>query len=90
MVASLLGITPDRLRTMRRVQSKRAQDCGPADAEQAGPRRGGARWWQCVDQLDDAALFDAVRRREVRARVAAPPRLSSPIDRTGRRATGRR
>jgi hypothetical protein len=81
MVASLLGITPDRLRTMRRLQSKRA----PGDARFVRPHR-----WQAVDQLDDGDLFDAVRRREVRARAVASPRFASPVDRTGRRATGLR
>lgn len=87
MVASLLGITPDRLRTIRRVHSKRVQDDGCTEPTTAGGR---ARWWQCVDQLDDDALFAAVRRREVRARVASRAAVLSPVDRTGRRATGRR
>lgn len=69
MVASLLGITPDRLRTMRRLQSKRSR----GDA-----RVGRGHRWQAVDQLDDRDLFDAVRRREVRARAVAPRRFTSP------------
>lgn len=60
MVASLLGITPERLRTIRRVHRKRVGSGAPA-----GVRAG---WWQCVDQLDDAELFDVFRQREVRAR----------------------
>lgn len=66
MVASLLGITPDRLRTIRRVHSKRVQADGCTEPAAAGGRAG---WWQSVDQLDDDALFDAVRRREVRSRT---------------------
>lgn len=66
MVASLLGITPDRLRTMRRLQMKRSR----GDAQVVRDHR-----WQVVDQLDDRDLFDAVRRREVRARTVARPRL---------------
>jgi hypothetical protein len=87
MVASLLGITPDRLRTIRRVHSKRVQDDGRTEQGTEGES---SRWWQCVDQLDDDALFAAVRRREVRARVASRAGLLPPLDRTGRRATGRR
>jgi len=88
MVASLLGITPDRLRTIRRVASKRAQD--DTRSEPSSAPTGKARWWQCVDQLDDDALFAAVRRREVRSRVTSRAAVLSPVDRTGRRATGRR
>lgn len=68
MKASLLGITPERLRTIRRVQRKRA--------DSATPLGGGGRaaWWQCVEQLDDDELFAAFRQREVRARrLSRPP-----------------
>ena len=60
MVASLLGITPERLRTIRRVHRKRVGSDAPGGVR--------ARWWQCVDQLDDDELFDVFRQREVRAR----------------------
>jgi len=84
MVASLLGITTDRLRTMRRVHRKRLQ----ADEE---PEGGGAPpRWRCVDELDDDALFDEFRRREVRARAAGRPHLASPVDRQLRRTARRR
>jgi hypothetical protein len=78
MVAALLGITPDRLRTIRRVHSKRAASSKPPGT--------GSRWWQCVDQLDDDALFAAVRRREVRARAVGGVGAALPIDRRPRRA----
>ena len=85
MVASLLGITPDRLRTIRRVHSKRLQANGfaPEVADGAPPR------WQCIDQLDDEALAAAVRRREVQARATRAAVLA-PIERPGRRRLGRR
>lgn len=76
MVAALLGITPDRLRTIRRVHRKRADGVTPFGG---GGRR--AEWWQCVDQLDDDELFAAFRRREARAR-----RLSRPPARRTRSA----
>jgi len=82
MVASLLGITPDRLRTMRRVHSKRAEAGG--DGPEGPPR------WRCVDELDDDALFHAFRQREVRTRAAARPHLDAPLDRQRRRAVRRR
>lgn len=82
MVAALLGITPDRLRTIRRVHRKRVASSKPAGAA--------ARWWQCVDQLDDDALFAAVRRREVRARAVGGVGTAPPIDRRPRRAVSRR
>lgn len=82
MVAVLLGITPDRLRTIRRVHRKRTAGSNPPAAA--------SRWWQCVDQLDDDALFAAVRRREVRARAVGGVGTAPPIDRRPRRALSRR
>jgi len=85
MVASLLGITPDRLRTIRRVHSKRLQANGfEPEVDGEAPR------WQCIDQLDDEALFAAVRRREVRARSSTRAAGLAPVERPGRRALGRR
>jgi hypothetical protein len=69
MVAALLGITTERLRTMRRVQVKREQAAG---SEPPGSRR--AARWRWVDELDDEALFAEVRRREVRARAGGQRR----------------
>lgn len=83
MVASLLGITPERLRTIRRVHRKRAAGTKP-------PGGGAAPWWQCVDQLDDDALFAVFREREVRARRMGRGALASPIDRRARRSVGHR
>ncbi len=86
MVASLLGITPDRLRTIRRVHSKRLQANGfepEVDGEEP-PR------WRCIDQLDDEALAAAVRRREVQARATSRAGVLTPVERTGRRGMGRR
>lgn len=84
MVATLLGITPDRLRTMRRVHRKRAGSAKPAG-------RGGtdARWLR-LDQMDDDALFATFRQREVRARAVARAGIASPVDRLPRRSVGRR
>ena len=82
MVAALLGITPDRLRTIRRLHRKRVASAGPSGTS--------SRWWQCVDQLDDDALFAAVRRREVRARTVGGVGTAPPIDRRPRRALSRR
>jgi len=84
MVASLLGITPERLRTMRRVHRKRSA-CEGDEVEADGRPR-----WRCVDELDDQALFDELRRHEVRARAAGRPHLASPVDRQIRRAVRRR
>ncbi|HEX4903768.1 MAG TPA: hypothetical protein VFV42_13200, partial [Acidimicrobiales bacterium] len=86
MVASLLGITPDRLRTIRRVHSKRLQANGfEHDGDGGAPPR-----WQCIDQLDDEALVAAVRRREVQARAAVRAAVLAPVERAGRRRMGRR
>lgn len=79
MVATLLGITPDRLRTLRRVQRKRAGGAKPAGRVEAP--------WQRVDQLDDDALFATFRRQEVRARAVSRASIASPIDRPLRRST---
>lgn len=76
MVASLLGITTERLRTIRRVQGKR---------EQAEPV-GRAPRWRWLDDLDDETLFAELRRREVRARAAGRTPVVSPVDRTLRRS----
>ena len=84
MVASLLGITPERLRTLRRVHRKRT-------ASATALRRGrGAEWWQCVDRLDDDELFAAFRRREVRARRISRVGAAAAIDRLPRLSTTRR
>ena len=80
MVATLLGMTPERLRTLRRVQRKRAGTAKPASRVEAP--------WQRVDQLDDDALFATFRQREVRARAVGRASIASPIDRPLRR-TGR-
>ena len=85
MVASLLGITPERLRTIRRVHSKRADSSSPV-----GGAAGRAGWWQCVDQLGDDELFAVFRRREVRARQISRGAVASPIDRLPRRSIARR
>lgn len=82
MVAALLGITPDRLRTIRRVHRKRAGS--------AAQGAGSSRWWQCVDQLDDDALHAVFRRREVRARAVGGVGIAPPIERRPRRSVGRR
>lgn len=82
MVASLLGITPDRLRTIRRVHRKRTGSARPAGGE--------ARWWQCVDQLDDDALFDVFRRRELRAQRMGRVGIASLVDGRPRRSIARR
>lgn len=85
MVAAVLGITAERLRTMRRVQVKREQ------AESSEPLgTGSAPLWRCVDELDDEALFAELRRREVRARAAGRPHPVSPVDRQLRRTVRRR
>lgn len=68
IVASLLGITPERLRTMRRVHRKRAD----------GPSPGGTRWWQRIDQLGDDELFATFRQRELRARRLSRPPAGRP------------
>lgn len=81
MVAALLGITPDRLRTIRRVHRKRVASAAPS---------GRSRWWQCVDQLDDDALHAAFRRREVQARTVGGAGIVPPLDRRPRRIPGRR
>lgn len=83
MVATLLGITPDRLRTIRRVHRKRAGSAKPG-------RSGPPAQWQRIDQLSDDALFATFRRREVRARAVALAGIASPIDRLPRRNVGRR
>ena len=86
MVASLLGITPDRLRTIRRVHSKRLQANGfEPEIDGGAPPR-----WQCIDQLDDEALVAAVRQREVQARSTSRGVVLAPVERTGRRSLGRR
>ena len=82
MVATLLGITPERLRTIRRVHGKRAGSAKPTGRAEAR--------WQEVDQLDDDALFATFRRREVRARAVGRAALSSPVDRLPRRNPGLR
>jgi hypothetical protein len=81
MVAALLGITPDRLRTIRRVHRKRAASSKPSGAS--------SRWWQCVDQLDDDALHAAFRRRELRTRTVGGVGIAPPIERRPRRTVGR-
>lgn len=65
MVATLLGITPERLRTIRRVHRKRAGSAKP------GGRGGPEARWQRIDQLSDDALFATFRRREMRSRAVA-------------------
>lgn len=78
MVASLLGITPERLRTIRRVHHKRVGEA---------PARGGAAWWwQCVDQLDDDALFATFRQREIRVRRMGGAGTAAAIERRPRRS----
>jgi hypothetical protein len=90
MVASLLGITPDRLRTMRRVHSKRVACGNDLDVtERPGAARARDRWLQ-IDRLDDEALCAAMRRREALGCGPAQPPVVASIDRTGRRSTGRR
>lgn len=84
MVATLLGITPERLRTIRRVHGKRAGSAKPTG-------RGGTEApWLKLDRLDDDALFATFRRREVRARAVGRAAVSSPIDRLPRRSIGLR
>lgn len=75
MVAALLGVTAERLRTMRRVHGKR----GPVEGGGPAPR------WRCIDELDDHALHDALRRHELRARTAGRSSLAPPGDRPRRR-----
>jgi hypothetical protein len=65
MVATLLGITPERLRTLRRVERKRAGSAKPAG------RNGNEAPWQRIDRMSDDALFATFRRREVRARAVS-------------------
>lgn len=84
MVATLLGITPERLRTIRRVHRKRMDGAKPTG------RGGLAARWQRVDQLDDDALFAALRRSEMRARAVERASIASPVDRGPRRTIGRR
>src|SRR3546814_16739948 len=84
LVASVRGMTPDRLRTIRRVRDKRA-----GSSEPTGPSGAQARW-QRIDLLDDDALFAAFRRREVRARNVVRTSIASPVDRVPRRSVGRR
>jgi hypothetical protein len=83
MVAALVGITPERLRTIRRVQRKRAGGPQP-------PGRGIEARWQRLDELSDDALFATFRRHEVRARAVARAGITSPVDRIPRRSTSRR
>ncbi len=80
MVATLLGITPERLRTMRRVQRKRSGTGRPGVRGDAEAR------WQRVDHLDDEILFATFRQREVRARAG----IAAPIGQTSRRSLGLR
>lgn len=84
MVATLLGMTPDRLRTIRRVHDKRAGTSKPTD------RSGTEARWQRIDQLDDDALFAAFRMHEVRARNVVRTSIASAVDRMPRRSVGRR
>ncbi|HEY1117362.1 MAG TPA: hypothetical protein VGE43_06635 [Acidimicrobiales bacterium] len=84
MVATLLGMTPDRLRTIRRVHDKRAGSSKPTG------RAGTEARWQRIDRLDDDALYAAFRMREVRARSVARTSIASPVDRVPRRSVGRR
>jgi hypothetical protein len=84
MVATLLGITPERLRTIRRVHRKRAGSAKPTGRTDLQAQ------WQRIDQLSDDALFATFRRREVRARAVALAGIASPVDRTPRRSVGRR
>lgn len=83
MVATLVGITPERLRTIRRVQRKRAGGDKPSS-------RGTEARWQRIDELSDDALFATFRRHEVRARAVARAGITSPIDRVPRRTIARR
>ena len=84
MVATLLGITPERLRTIRRVHRKRAGSAKPAS------RSGPQAQWERIDQLSDDALHATFRSLEVRARAVALAGLASPVDRPPRRNVGRR
>jgi hypothetical protein len=84
MVATLLGMTPDRLRTIRRVHDKRAGSSKPTDSSGTEAR------WQRIDQLDDDALFAAFRMHEVRARNVVRTSIASAVDRMPRRSVGRR
>lgn len=83
MVAALVGITPDRLRTIRRVQRKRAGGAQPSS-------RPTASRWQRIDELSDDALFATFRRHEVRARAVARSAITSPVGRLPHRSASRR
>lgn len=81
MVAALVGVSPDRLRTIRRVQRKRTGGAQPRKAE--------ARW-QRIDELSDDALFATFRRHEARARAVARAAIASPVERIPHRVAPRR
>ena len=83
MVAALVGVSPERLRTIRRVQRKRA-DGGQTSSRVA------AAWWQRIDELPDDALFATFRRQEVHARAVARAAIASPVERLPHRVAPRR
>jgi hypothetical protein len=83
MVAALVGVSPDRLRTIRRVQRKRADGAPPSSWATAAH-------WQRIDELSDDALFATFRRHEVRARAVARTAIASPVERLRHRSALRR